>query len=76
MLNKYFIAQITENTTPTPFNTGKKSKQEYRTTLLRMKLNWKLASCFYKPAPIFFDAEMNVLGNIIVLFSKYVYEID
>ena len=31
---------------------------------------------FLQAAPIFFDAEMNVLGNIIVLFSKYVYEID
>ena len=46
MLNKNFIAQMAENTFILHWK--KKSKQEYWTTLLQVKLNKKLAACFFQ----------------------------
>ena len=42
MLNKYFIAPVAENTFILHW------KKNYRTTLLRVKLNSKLAACFFQ----------------------------
>ena len=61
MLNKYFLVYIAENTFI--FALEKKSKQEYRTTHLRVKLNKKIAACFSRPTPNFSDLEMKVVGN-------------
>ena len=68
MLNKYFIAQVAENTFS--LHRKKKSKQEYRTTHLRVNLKQKISACFSKPSPILSDAEMKILGNSIVRFFK------